>query len=112
MGTWSIREEGQLDADLLSRDLLNVVGADDAGVLVSRTKLLSGRSFLQGYDVIGDVHGCATQLLELLDAMGYRKDKVTGAYCHANRQAVFVGDLIDRGTATAARHSRRRESDG
>jgi hypothetical protein len=52
---------------------------------------------LQGYDVIGDVHGCATQLLELLDAMGYRKDKVTGAYCHASRQAVFVGDVIDRG---------------
>jgi hypothetical protein len=53
---------------------------------------------LQGYDVIGDVHGCATQLMELLDAMGYRKEKATGAYCHPYRQAVFVGDLIDRGT--------------
>lgn len=47
------------------------------------------------YDVIGDIHGCADALESLLDAMGYRH---TGdAYRHPSRQAVFVGDLIDRG---------------
>jgi len=48
-----------------------------------------------GYDVIGDIHGCADPLESLLEAMGYRH--VDGAYRHPSRQAVFVGDLIDRG---------------
>ena len=48
-----------------------------------------------GYDVIGDVHGHAEKLVALLTVMGYEpKD---GAWRHPNRQAVFVGDLIDRG---------------
>lgn len=48
-----------------------------------------------GYDVIGDIHGCADPLESLLEAMGYRH--ADGAYRHPSRQAVFVGDLIDRG---------------
>lgn len=48
-----------------------------------------------GYDVIGDVHGCADDLAALLEAMGYVND--TGVYAHATNKAVFVGDLIDRG---------------
>lgn len=48
------------------------------------------------YDIIGDVHGCATKLRALLEAMGYRPD-VSGVYRHPERTAVFVGDLIDRG---------------
>ncbi|WNG88513.1 metallophosphoesterase [Mycobacterium sp. ITM-2016-00317] len=50
-----------------------------------------------GYDVIGDIHGCADELHELLDAMGYRSAGLGGAYAHPTRTAVFVGDLIDRG---------------
>jgi hypothetical protein len=50
-----------------------------------------------GYDIIGDVHGCATALTDLLDALGYRVNDSTGAYWHPERQAVFVGDLVDRG---------------
>ncbi|WP_110783989.1 metallophosphoesterase [Mycolicibacterium mucogenicum] len=49
-----------------------------------------------GYDVIGDIHGCADPLESLLETMGYRHDD--GAYRHPSRQAVFVGDLIDRGS--------------
>ena len=52
---------------------------------------------MEGYDIIGDVHGCATKLKSLLGALGYRRNDWTGAYWHTNRQAVFVGDLIDRG---------------
>jgi Calcineurin-like phosphoesterase len=52
---------------------------------------------VQGYDIIGDIHGCATQLEALLNAMGYRPNDWTGACWHPQRRAVFVGDLIDRG---------------
>ncbi|MFP3901927.1 MAG: metallophosphoesterase [Acidimicrobiia bacterium] len=47
------------------------------------------------YDVIGDVHGHADALEQLLAAMGYRQ--TGGAYRHPERRAVFIGDLIDRG---------------
>lgn len=48
-----------------------------------------------GYDVIGDVHGHADALEGLLVEMGYRRSG--GVYRHPERQAVFLGDLIDRG---------------
>ena len=48
-----------------------------------------------GYDIIGDVHGCAGKLEQLLHTMGYAE--VDGAWKHPTRQAVFVGDFIDRG---------------
>ena len=48
------------------------------------------------YDVIGDIHGQYEKLLALLKTLGYRK--VGGAFRHPEgRQAVFVGDFIDRG---------------
>jgi hypothetical protein len=51
---------------------------------------------VEGYDIIGDPHGCADQLGTLLDDLGYQLDD-GGAYRHPRRQAIFVGDLIDRG---------------
>ncbi len=48
------------------------------------------------YDIIGDVHGCATKLKALLGELGYAQDE-SGVYRHPQRTAVFVGDLIDRG---------------
>ncbi|CRZ16233.1 metallophosphoesterase [Mycolicibacterium neworleansense] len=54
-------------------------------------------STAQGYDIIGDVHGCATQLQALLAELGYQKASNTSEYRHPERQAIFVGDLIDRG---------------
>jgi hypothetical protein len=50
-----------------------------------------------GYDIIGDVHGCADKLEELLRELGYSRSSARTAYRHASRQAIFVGDLIDRG---------------
>jgi hypothetical protein len=49
----------------------------------------------QGYDLIGDVHGCANTLIKLLTQMGY--SRVNGVYQHRHRKAIFVGDLVDRG---------------
>ena len=49
----------------------------------------------RGYDIIGDVHGCANTLEKLLQKMDYeRRD---GVYCHPQRQAIFLGDVVDRG---------------
>ena len=47
------------------------------------------------YDIIGDIHGHADALKALLAKLGYREEG--GAWRQADRQAIFVGDLIDRG---------------
>lgn len=49
----------------------------------------------RGYDLIGDVHGCAQSLERLLQQLGYQK--VSGVYRHLDRQAIFLGDIVDRG---------------
>jgi hypothetical protein len=49
----------------------------------------------RSYDLIGDVHGCAHTLERLLDTLGYRRHG--GVWQHSSRQAVFLGDIIDRG---------------
>lgn len=48
------------------------------------------------YDVIGDIHGHAQKLEGLLRKLGYRP-KGRGYTPPVGRQAVFLGDLIDRG---------------
>ena len=50
----------------------------------------------QGYDIIGDVHGCYDLLVKLLDSLGYKNR--SGVYQHPNRRAIFLGDIIDRGS--------------
>jgi protein phosphatase len=47
------------------------------------------------YDLIGDVHGCCSELETLLARLGW-----DGARHPAGRTAVFVGDLVDRGPDT------------
>ena len=54
----------------------------------------------EGFDIIGDVHGCHSQLLELLHTLGYRDD--SGTFRHPTRRVIFVGDLIDRGPEQVA----------
>lgn len=46
-------------------------------------------------DFIGDIHGHADKLEELLLKLGYKKSGET--YSHTNRKVLFVGDYIDRG---------------
>lgn len=50
-----------------------------------------------GYDIIGDIHGHASELQALLLGMGYRRHG--HGYRHSTRKAIFVGDFIDRGPA-------------
>ncbi|MEO8803052.1 MAG: metallophosphoesterase [Rudaea sp.] len=47
------------------------------------------------YDIIGDIHGHADVLKALLRKMGYRERD--GAWRHADRTALFIGDFVDRG---------------
>jgi diadenosine tetraphosphatase ApaH/serine/threonine PP2A family protein phosphatase len=47
------------------------------------------------FDLIGDIHGHAQRLRRLLERLGYRESD--GVYRHPQRQALFVGDFIDRG---------------
>lgn len=62
------------------------------------------------FDIIGDVHGCFAELVELLEALGYEvtahdPDDIEAGYevrhdTQPERKVVFVGDLVDRGPRT------------
>lgn len=47
------------------------------------------------FDLIGDIHGHAEELVALLAQLGYQLSD--GRYRHPTRTAIFVGDFIDRG---------------
>jgi protein phosphatase len=55
------------------------------------------------FDIIGDIHGCYEELLELLRKLGYELgDSADGApdvIPPPGRKLVFLGDLVDRGPA-------------
>jgi hypothetical protein len=53
------------------------------------------RELIFVYDIIGDLHGHADELRELLETLGFKERR--GFYSHPERKAVFVGDFIDRG---------------
>lgn len=75
--------------------------------VVERVPLWNDRTHEHGpFDIIGDIHGCADELEQLLGRLGYEKIASTGhepgwsnvGYVHPEgRKAVFVGDLVDRG---------------
>lgn len=47
------------------------------------------------YDLIGDIHGHATELKALLQKMGYHPSN--GCWRHPERKVIFAGDFIDKG---------------
>ncbi|HCA41862.1 MAG TPA: polynucleotide kinase-phosphatase [Bacteroidetes bacterium] len=57
------------------------------------------------FDIIGDIHGCYTELEELLIKLGYKINTVSPNETNygfelispENRKVIFVGDLVDRG---------------
>jgi polynucleotide kinase-phosphatase len=57
------------------------------------------------FDIIGDVHGCFDELLDLLAELGYSVELTSNGTVNRNvsvkppegRKAVFLGDLVDRG---------------
>ena len=81
-------------------------GVDEiADVAITRTKLYNDLRHEAGpFDVIGDIHGCRAELEALLVELGYaisRDDSGRAVGAHrADRRAIFVGDLVDRGPDT------------
>jgi len=55
-----------------------------------------GKRTMTAYDVIGDVHGHFDKLVALFAKMGYARQR-NSFVPPSGRQAIFVGDLIDRG---------------
>lgn len=47
------------------------------------------------YDLIGDIHGYATELKALLTKMSY--EEIDGVWQHLERKVIFLGDFVDRG---------------
>jgi protein phosphatase len=80
---------------------------DVEAAAIERVALWNDRRSEHGpFDIIGDVHGCADELEELLAQLGYEFGVILGgpslisgrSYAHPQgRRAIFVGDLVDRG---------------
>lgn len=51
---------------------------------------------MTSYDIIGDIHGHADELIILLEKLGYSNK--SGYYRHPARTVLFLGDFIDRGS--------------
>ncbi len=50
------------------------------------------------FDIIGDVHGCHDELVDLLGRLGYVIEEGGQVARHPEgRKAIFLGDLVDRG---------------
>ena len=111
-GTHVIRRQKQLlrrsIGNLKREGFRHVFILDDEktieSVRINRTKLWTDRSEERGpFDIIGDIHGCFDELVELFEKLGYDVDSTAGDDMNIavtpppGRKAVFLGDLVDRG---------------
>jgi protein phosphatase len=77
-----------------------------ASATIERTRLWNNLKHEHGpFDVIGDVHGCADELLSLLGRLGYAVSAAPDGAGYTvrppeGRRAIFLGDLVDRGPKT------------
>jgi protein phosphatase len=91
-GVYVLSSTDEVDTTTITREPLQVDRRDLAGP----------------FDIIGDVHGCYDELVQLLEQLGYvvatAEDAPHGIRVShpEGRRAVFVGDLVDRGPATPA----------
>ena len=77
-----------------------------AAVTLERVRLWTDRRDDHGpFDIIGDIHGCFDELIELLGKLGYllaRDERGSFVVSHpTGRRVVFLGDLVDRGPKIA-----------
>ena len=81
---------------------------DAESVEIIRERPWTDRSHITGpFDIIGDIHGCFTELKELLEKLGYQlqydeENRAIDAIHPEGRTPIFLGDLCDRGPATPA----------
>ncbi|HTV49369.1 MAG TPA: polynucleotide kinase-phosphatase, partial [Phycisphaerae bacterium] len=72
---------------------------DIDSVTITREPLWNNRKSEHGpFDIIGDIHGCYDELIELLNKLGYQPQGPGSAYVHPQgRKIIFLGDIVDRG---------------
>jgi polynucleotide kinase-phosphatase len=85
--------------------ILRGVEEVDSAVIGYEKAYNDKRSLTGPFDVIGDVHGCRSELESLLVSLSYTlvrdaDGRAVDAVPPATRTAVFVGDLVDRGPDT------------
>jgi protein phosphatase len=76
---------------------VHILDSPDAieAATVERQPLWCDRKSDRGpFDIIGDIHGCRSELVTLLEKLGY--DTATRHHSDG-RKVVFLGDLVDRG---------------
>lgn len=85
---WQLDSEAAIDAATVTRQPLWTDRRADTGP----------------FDIIGDVHGCADELQQLLTVLGYEVawsgegvERTVSVRADHGRKVVFVGDLVDRG---------------
>jgi protein phosphatase len=96
------RPAGRLEKEGFRRVFVLRDEDEVASVLIEREPAWTDRSDDHGpFDIVGDVHGCHDELVELLTTLGYVADP-EAAFRHPDgRTAVFLGDVVDRGPETA-----------
>lgn len=76
---------------------LNDPEAVDA-VVIERAKVWNNLKHETGpFDIIGDIHGCYEELVELLAKLEYKVVDDFEVTPPEGRRAIFLGDLVDRG---------------
>lgn len=85
--------------------VVEVLRSPDEVEAIERTRLDNNLRHERGpFDIIGDVHGCFDELLELLADLGWKITEEEGRFSALgppDRKLVFVGDLVDRGPKSA-----------
>jgi polynucleotide kinase-phosphatase len=85
--------------------LLHGVAEVEAAEIVLEKRYNDLRHLTGPFDIVGDIHGCRSELVTLLGRLGYEVVRDAGgravdAAHPQGRTAVFVGDLVDRGPDT------------
>ena len=96
------RSRGSMKRERFTRVYTLRAASEVDEAIVERVPVWNDRRSDAGpFDLIGDVHGCDAELVELLTSLGYRtepwlSDKRPIDHPEG-RRAVFLGDLVDRG---------------
>ncbi|MDP9282796.1 MAG: polynucleotide kinase-phosphatase, partial [Chloroflexota bacterium] len=84
---WTLSSVEEIDATTITRQRLWTDRRDEHGP----------------FDIIGDIHGCYDELVQLLERLGYiaavtqNGERSIAVTPPTGRRAVFLGDLVDRG---------------